>query len=318
MAAPTNTATTLSTKGIREDLENVIYRVAPEKTPFTNAIGKVSVTNTYHEWQTEDIDAVDDNNFHLEGDDAGTLGAENVTTRLGNYCQIFWKTGGVSRTDDIVKKAGRTSELNRQKVLKGIALRRDIEKRFMGNYASNNESGATPRKTAGLNAYLTSNVSNGVGGSNGGFSGSTVTAATPGTARTYTEALLKSVLATAHDNGATPSLCFMSSTGKQGAAGFTGIAAIRADATGKKPATIIAGADLYVSDFGAIQFMAHQYAVSGFALLVDPDMVAVGTLDAFKTTELAKSGDSNKFMMTAEKCLVVKNEKAHAVIRALS
>jgi hypothetical protein len=29
MAAPTNTATTLNTVGIREDLEDVIYRVAP-------------------------------------------------------------------------------------------------------------------------------------------------------------------------------------------------------------------------------------------------------------------------------------------------
>jgi len=29
MAAPTNTATTLTTIGIREDLEPVIYRVAP-------------------------------------------------------------------------------------------------------------------------------------------------------------------------------------------------------------------------------------------------------------------------------------------------
>lgn len=33
MAAPTNTVTSLVSIGNREDLEDVIYRVAPEETP---------------------------------------------------------------------------------------------------------------------------------------------------------------------------------------------------------------------------------------------------------------------------------------------
>lgn len=318
MSAPSNTATTLTTKGIREDLENVIYRVAPEKTPFISNIGTVNVTNTYHEWQTESLDAPDATNAQLEGDDVGTLDAENVTTRLGNYCQIFRKTGGVSRTDEIVKKAGRASEMNRQKVLKGIAMRTDMEKRFIGNYASNAESGSTPRRSAGINAFLTSNTSNGSGGSNGGFSGGTVSAATPGTARTFTESQVKSVMATAFSNGAQPSQAYMGPTHKQTFSTFTGIASIRSDAPGKKMATIIGGADVYVSDFGNLTLIPHPYGITDFCLLLDPEMAAVGTLDGMKTVSLAKSGDSDKFMMTAEKCLVVKNQKAHAVIRALA
>jgi hypothetical protein len=318
MTAPTNTATTLSTKGIREDLEDSIYRVAPEKTPFTSTIGTAKATNVNHEWQTETLDAPDATNAQLEGDDVGTLDAENVTTRVGNYCQIFRKTGGVSRTDEVVKKAGRASEMNRQKVLKGIALRTDMEKRFIGNYASNVESGSTPRRSAGINAYLTSNVSNGAGGSNGGASGSTVTAATPGTARTFTESLVKSVLATAFGNGAMPSVCFVGGTHKQQFSAFTGIASIRADVKGKSQATIYAGADVYVSDFGAISIVPHQYGMGADALFVDPDMAAVATFDGVKTEALAKSGDSEKFIMTAEKCVVVRNQKAHAVIRALA
>jgi hypothetical protein len=39
MTAISNTATTLTTKGIREDLEDNIYRVAASKTPFTKNIG---------------------------------------------------------------------------------------------------------------------------------------------------------------------------------------------------------------------------------------------------------------------------------------
>lgn len=318
MAAPTNTATTLTTKGIREDLENSIYRVAPEKTPFTSSIGTTKATQTKHEWQTEALDTPDATNAQVEGDDVGTLDAENITTRPANYCQIFRKTGGVSRTDEIVNKAGRKSEMNRQKVLKGIAIRTDIEKRFIGNFASNAESGATPRRAAGINAFLTSNTSNGAGGSNGGWGGSVVAAATPGTTRTFTEALVKGVLATGFGNGAMPTVCFVGGTHKQQFSAFTGIASIRADVKGKSQATIYAGADVYVSDFGAISIVPHQYGMGADALFVDPEFAAVGTLDGIKTEALAKSGDSEKFIMTAEKTLVVRNEKAHAVVRALT
>ena len=317
MTAPTAVATTLTTKGIREDLEDVIYRVAPQKTPFTSSIGSAKATNTNHEWQTETLTAADATNAHVEGDSVSQVGAENLTTRVGNYCQIFWKSGGVSRTDEIVKKAGRTSEMNRQKILKGIELRTDIEKRFIGNYASGAESGATPRYSAGLQAYLTSNTSNGVGGSNAGATGSAVTLAVAGTTRTFTESLVKTVLATAFGNGAMPTQCYVGGTHKQQFSAFTGIASIRADVKGKEQATIYAGADMYVSDFGAIAIIPHQYGMGSSALFVDPEMAAVATLDGIKTEALAKSSDSENFLMTAEKTLVCKNEKAHAVIRAI-
>lgn len=48
MAAPTNTTTTLNTIGDREDLEDVIYRVAPEDVPFTANIGTAKATNIKH------------------------------------------------------------------------------------------------------------------------------------------------------------------------------------------------------------------------------------------------------------------------------
>src|SRR5690606_38474191 len=121
--------------GIREDLEDNIYRVAPEETPFVSNIGTVKASSTYHEWQTEDLAAASATNAQLEGDDYG-LGAPNLTTRLGNTCQILAKSGGVSRTQEVVNKAGRSSELARQKVLKTIEMKRDLEARAIGNYAA--------------------------------------------------------------------------------------------------------------------------------------------------------------------------------------
>jgi hypothetical protein len=317
MSAPSNLVTTATSVGNREDLSDIIHRVAPEKTPFLSNIGKAKAKARYHEWQTEDLATPDAANAQLEGDDVGTLDAGNTTARVANYCQIFRKTGGVSRTQDIVDKAGRDSELARQKTLKGIELRRDMEKRFIGNFASNNESGATPRRSAGLLSWLTSNVSRGTGGANGGFSSGIVSAATNGTQRTWTETLLKSVIATAFTNGAAPSQIYMGPAHKQQFSAFTGIAQIRKDA-GKAQATIVAGAEIYVSDFGELVAIPHPYGLTRDAPLVDPEMVAVAMLDGYKTQTLAKTGDNERFMLTAEACLEVRNEKAHAVAADLT
>lgn len=318
MSAVSGTATTLTTIGIREDLEDTIYRVAPSKTPFTNNVSNGGkATNTYHEWQTETLAAAAAN-AQLEGDDSPSFAtSENKTTRVGNYCQIFRKVGIVSGTDEVVKKAGRASEINRQKVLKGIELRTDMELAWLNNVASNQESGGTARHSGGIRSWLTSNTSLGSGGSTTGFSGGVTTAATPGTTRTLTESLLKSVRATAFGNGATPSQAYMGASTKQTMSGFTGIASIRVDAKPTEQATIVGAADVYIDDFGKITFIPHQYGVSAAVLLVDPDMVGVATLRGMFTDTLAQTGDAEKFQIIAEKTLVMRNEKAHAMILAV-
>jgi len=317
MTVPSNLVTTANAVGNREDLSDIIHRVAPEKTPFISNIGRSKAKARYHEWQTENLATPDAANAQLEGDDVGSLDSGNDTARVANYCQIFRKTGGVSRTQEIVDKAGRDSELARQKALKGIELRRDMEKRFIGNFASNNESGSTPRRSAGLLAWLTSNVSRGTGGANGGFSTGVVAAATDGTQRTWTEALLKSAIATAFSAGAAPSQIYMGPAHKQQFSAFTGIASIRKEVDSGQ-ATIVAGAEIYVSDFGELVAIPHPYGLTRDAPIVDPEMAAVAMLDGYKTQTLAKTGDNERFMLTAEACLEVRNEKGHAVVADLT
>lgn len=321
MAAPTNTLTSVTPNvGAREDLEDTIYRVAPEETPFISMIGNTKATAINHEWQTETLDAPDATNAQLEGDDVASLDAPDVTVRLGNYCQIFRKTGGVSGTQESVNLAGRASELARQKVLKTIAIKRDQEKRFVGNYGSNAESGATTRKSAGILAYLTTATSRGVGGSNGSVSGSVVTAATNGTQRTFTEAMVKGVRATsfsASGNLKGQNVGLMGTTQKQAFSAFTGIADIRSDVKGEGQATIYAAADVYVDDFGSISLVPHAYGLSRDCLFLNPKMAATGTLRGLTSQTLAKSGDNEKFMLIAERCMVVRNETAHALVADL-
>jgi len=319
MTAPTNTITSATPNvGVREDLEDNIYRVAPEETPFTSNIGTTKAKAIYHEWQTETLAAASATNAQLEGDDY-SLSAGNLTTRLGNTLQILAKTGGVSETQEVVDKAGRDSELARQKVLKTIEMKRDFEMRAIGNYAAVAESGATTRKLGSIQAFITSNDSRGSGGSDGGFSASPgPAAATDGTQRTFTESLLKSVWATTFTSGGKPTQIYMGGTHKQQFSAFTGIADIRADVSGKSMATIYGAADVYVGDFGALTAIPHAYGLSRAAVLVDPKMAAVGTLRGLSSKALASSGDNEKFLVVMEKTLVVKNQAAHAVIADLS
>lgn len=318
MAAPTNTLTTVAAIGNREDLENDIYRISPEETPFSSNIGKTKATAITHEWIEEALATPNADNASLEGDGAGTLDAAVTKTRIKNICQIFKKTGGVSRTQEVVDKAGRDSDMDRDKMLKGIELRRDMEARWLGNKASVAESGSTPRASAGALAFLTTATSRGATGTNGGYSAGIVAAAGNGTQRTFTEALVKGVLATGFSAGAKYSQAYMGITHKQQFGAFTGIADIRADVSGKGQATIYGAADVYVTDTGAITLIPVQYGLTRDCLFIDPKYWAVATLDGVKSKALPVSGDSEAFMLTAEKTLVCRNQKGGAVVADLT
>ena len=316
MAVPSNTQQVFATVGNREDLENKIYKIAANKTPFTSNIGKEKASSTYHEWQTFSLRSPSGDNKQVQGDTTAAT-AVKTTTRVGNRSQIFKEMGSVSGTQEAMDHAGVASELAWQKVQKGEELATDIEARMLGNYASVVGDASTAAESAGALAWLSSNVSRGAGGSSGGFSAGIVDAATNGTQRAFTEALLKTVLASAFNNGARPSQAYMSATQKQQFSAFTGIADIRKDA-GNGQATIVGAADVYVSDFGSISTVPVQYGLTRDVLLIDPEYWAVGTLRPMKDEMLAKVGDAMPFQIIAEKTLVCKNEKASAVIADLS
>jgi hypothetical protein len=170
---------------------------------------------------------------------------------------------------------------------------------------------------AGLLAWLSTNVSRGSGGSSGGFSSGDVAAATNGTQRTFTEDQLKAVMVSAFNHGAHPSQIYMSGADKQVFSTFAGIADIRADAT-KGKTTIYGAADFYSSDFGLLAAIPHPYGLTRDAVFVDPEMVALATLRPWNTTPLAKSGDSERFMLIGEHTLEVRNEAAHGVAADLN
>jgi hypothetical protein len=193
----------------------------------------------------------------------------------------------------------------------------DVEKIVLKNQASNSESGSTPRHLGGMLAWLTTNVSRGSGGSSGGFSAGTVSAATNGTQRTFTETLGKSVIKTIWDNGGRANQVLVNSGQKQVMSGFAGIATQYQQANGKK-AKIVAAADVYISDFGDLKIIPDRYMSTRDALIYDPDMASLLWLSKIKREQLAKTGDATKYHLVGEVTLQVDNEKAHGVVADLT
>jgi len=317
MAVPGDTIQNVARVGVREDLSDKIAELFPDDTPFMNAIGTSSVNNTYTEWQTDSLVAADHDNKAVQGDDLANDARPN-TTRVGTHTQIFTKVIGSSTTVEWTNKAGRRSELARQTMKAGREIRTDMEKRFLGNYASVAATASVPGETAGALAWLTTNVSRGGGaGANGGFSAGIVAAATNGTQRAYTETLLKTVLQSAWTQGGNPKMVITNGTQKQTAAGFAGLADARRE-TGSKKLTIVAGADVYVSDFGEVQFVPDRFASARDALIVDPEYWDVGIGDALKVMPLAKTGLADRRAMYAEVALRCLNQAASGVVADLT
>jgi hypothetical protein len=295
--------------GQREDLIDVIYNISPTETPFMSSIGKTKATAVYHEWQTDSLAAATTANAAVEGADASdaTLAA---TVRLGNYTQILQKTIKVSGTLDAVNKAGRKSEKAYNLAKASQEIKRDMETVMLANQGRDaGSSNSTARKMASILSWIKTNTDYGATGADPTTIG--VSTRSDGTQRTFTEALLKSVVAEVFDAGGSPSILMVGSAGKQKVSSFAGIGATRFNVTGAKPSTIIGAADIYVSDFGNISVVPNRFMRTRDALILDPEYAAVAYLRPFQTNELAKAGDSDKTQILVECTLEVKNEAAH-------
>jgi hypothetical protein len=308
MALPTNTFTTYSAVGNREDLSDMIYRIDPTDTPFVTGIEKTKATAVNHEWQTQALAAANTANAQLEGDDA-TADATTPTVRLGNVAQISRKVPQVSGTQQAVEHAGRDNEMAYQEMLKGLELKRDMESILVGtNQAKNTGNATTPRVTASVLSWIKSNTSKGATGADPAAADGTGTR-TDGTQRVFTEANLKTVLQSIWNNGGKPDTIMTGGFNKQVFSTFTGRASPIEDTKAKK---ITASVDAYESDFGTLKVVANRFSRPRDVLVLQMDMWAVAYLNGRKMVSmpLAKTGDSEKKEILSEYALEARNEKA--------
>lgn len=197
----------------------------------------------------------------------------------------------------------------------------DIEASVLSNNAAVAGNSTTASKSAGLGVQIYTNTSHGAGGSTVSWTaGAPTTAPTSGTGRAFTEAMLKTVVQSAYINsGEVPSMVVMSPNHKGVFSGFTGIAVNRYQVSKKEQGRIIGGADVYMSDFGELEIVPH-YLMSGATdvFLLNTEYGELDFLDTFRTEEMGKTGDSEKFLITADVTLAVRAPKAFAKVSDLT
>lgn len=303
MAAPTNTFLSTAAIGNREDLSNIIYKIAPTKTPFMSMISKTKATATLHEWQTQDLAAAA-NNEQAEGDDAVAI-AVTPTVRLGNRTQISTKTVIVSGTQESTLSAGRKSEMAYQMALKMEELKRDIEVGLTQNAVT----ATAPRRSRGLVGWTGDNVDAGAGYVAPNYV--TNVAQTDGTQALFTEARMKNVLQKIYVQGGEPTVAMMGPLAKQTFSTFTGNATRMDQAEDKK---LTASVDVYVGDFGTIRAMPNRFQRARDVWILQPDMWAMAFLRSFFTKDLAVTGDSTKKEIICEYTLEAGNPKASGAV----
>lgn len=332
MALVTHTTLKAAARGgfVPEDVMAKIWDISKIPLPLTDAIGQGSHGNEYAEWTKDKLAAPNTSNAVVDGADAGSDN-NALGSRVGNHSQISTKVVSASSRARDGKTINIGDAYSYQVMMRQQELRRDIEAIMLFNQASVADNGTNPGKSAGLDAWLTTNTNNGATGANGGFQSGTglVSVATPGTKRALSEATIRDVAQSVWQQGGDPSLlmstppvirrlsAYMFGTSAQ-------VATLTSDVKEKRGAAVATGSvNVFVTDFGVVLEMVAnrlqpvEAAATAACFIIDPSKLELSYLKAPTTIELARTGLSQKGEMYADWTLKVMAEEAHGVIRAV-
>jgi hypothetical protein len=308
-----------------------IWDISKIPLPFSDMIGSGTHGNEYTSWLLDKLADPSTSNAVLDGADAAT-DSNALPTRVGNHSQISIKAVSAStraRGGDTIAMG---DALSYQVMQRQRELRRDVEATALFNQASVQDNGTLAGKSAGLDAWLTSNTSNGAAtGANGGFNTATgiVDVAVPGTKRAGSEATLRNLLQSVWEDGGNPTVlmgrppvirslsAYMFSSSAQ-------VATLTSDVREKQGGAVATGSvNVFVTDFGVVcEMVANRLqpvtaSATSTLFAIDPEYAALSYLSGYRVDELAKSGLSDKKLMSVDWTLKVYNEAAFAAYRAL-
>ena len=309
MASPTNTFTSFDAVGIKEDLQDVIYDISPEETPFYSACAKVKARNTFHEWQTDALRA-SAANAHVEGD-VTTADVRAATSRLGNYTQIFKNAVIIPGTDEGLDKAGRAKEMAYHTLKIAKEQKLDIEKALFANNAREAGSSVAARELAGLPSWIVTNIDE--AGDATVATGDGTDARTDGTAAAFDQARFDGVMQSIWEAGGKPDTVYLTAFQMNKALAFAGNNNQRSNITAEAE-KVVKHMSVYVTPWGTVRFLPSREQRGSDVFVVQDDMFAVGVLRPTKNEALAKDGDYEKRQVITELTLVAKNEKASGAI----
>jgi Family of unknown function (DUF5309) len=317
---PSNTYLETAGVGVREDLADIIYRIDPDETPFVSSLSRVQAHQVNTEWIDQELNPAE-NNPQPEGFTA-VIQAVKKPVRFGNICQIFARTVGVSNTYRAVDMVGGEDEYNRNIMLRGMELKRDLELVSTSPIA---KAITDPRQMAGLPAWC----SLGVRGAGTGVMpiGDGTNVGTAGTLYDLDLAHVNTAMQAVWNAGGNPALGLMSgniknyfSTLSQGGTGNPIVAQNIVNASPTGTLTIQGAVDVYRTNFGTLQLAPDRFCPAHQILLVDKNYVELAPLPGrdMVQTDLAKTGDNSQGMIVFEGTLRVTAPKANAWVADLN
>lgn len=332
MATMTGTSSTYSVGtggGNREDLEDKIWDLFPADTYALTNFDKVEAGATLHEWLGDSLAAAG-SNINLEGDDK-TYATITNASRYGNYTQIFSKTFLISRTQEKVKKAGRSRESARQAMKKMRELKRDVEWALTRNAAGTAGSASVGRSSAGIESWIGATAAS-ASNATAVVLSTTISSATTAplasgvpaapsdgtnTTGAFTVGSLKLALEAAWTQGGETDVILVSPKQKKVIDAFESIVTRNIDIGRTDEAVITGAANVFVSSFGVHKVIQHRYMRDSVALALDTSMWAVAFIDRPFSEQLAKTGDARKYHIATELTLVSRNWRANAKVVSL-
>ncbi len=325
----------------REDFANVIYNISPTEVPFQSNASRGSASNTLKEWSVDSLVAAA-NNAAVDGDEFSG-DALDKAERIGNYCQISRKDIVVSRRANIVKKAGRKSEIAYQIAKKSKELKRDVEYAALSRKAAVVGNSTTAMECAGVPAWIRTNLQRGTSGTAptlsgaGGIEGYPNGIGTPPTdanmaTRAADESEILDLVRQCYDQGGNPDTLMMNTRLKQGFSNYLFSSSASRVATqyqdqGKSPrsgVSVVGAVDVYVTDFGVLDIVPNRFApaysvvtdttgsddIGAEIFVLDMDMWEIAYLDTYKTETIAKIGDHERRMLLVDWTVCSHNEAA--------
>ena len=321
-AAPANTYTQPGAAGtVREDLANIIWRIDPDETPFVSSLQRVGAKQILTEWLLQTLNTAADVP-QPEGFTA-VISPAVKPARLSNVCQIFARTVAVSGTLRNVDIPGGEDEYNRQLVLRGLELKRDLELVATGNVV---KTATDPRHMGGMQTWsAAANTVTGAGGTAG--TGDGTTAIVPGTAYDLTLNAVNTVTQAIWQAGAKATLAIMSGNIKnyfaalsQGGSGNPIVAQNIVQASPEGEMTIQGAVDVYRTNFGTLQLAPDRFMPAHVIEIITPDYVELAPLpnrDMIQT-QLATTGDNTQGMVVFEGTLRVMAPLAFGFVAGLN
>ena len=328
---------------IHEDVMDTIFDIDPVDLPFHDLVGRETADNMYKSWVKDSLEPVQLADAQIDGADMMELpatesGDETVAqmARIGNHHQISTRKVKVSHRARNVDTIGYADALIYQLMQRQKELRRACETTAVSPQASVEATDTVAPKTAGAAAMFETNIINGTAG---GFAAGIFSAPTPGAAAALTETMIRDAGELAYNEGGNPtklmtvpkvirklSEYLFSSSARIGTL-QTNISqgSVKEGEYGHQGVTAVGSVNVIVTDFQTLEFVPNRSQLTydnggtqcADVLILDPEFWAISYLSGFETDELAKTGLSDKRLMSVDWTVISKQEKASAIIMGI-